>query len=570
MSGDNSSDAAPSTPTAEPQPPAVDPNTPEKRFDEALFRRDLDEVHLLIDFLSGRPDKNLSKLEMLDPRNRNKKIFSDEIVERISRMRYPQREASPTAQDVSFLLLAKDHLTALAAPARGLTIAFTAMFVSGRAGFGRWRQALGRWRQGTPQAVPSGTPQATAKNGPGGVGSGGRGVGGDGDGSPPGGSNAGNPRDDSYLELAVRAFPALRLRARRHSCIYFGYWYFALLFIFLTALTYWDVTFGNAILERLHGLDKERATIVQSHESAEEKCGGTSVSTPIKKTPEAEGTSVRVERDFGCGTARASGVTACHHAAKICPRHQLANHSAKPSPQRVPAGTCSPPVLLLPAIVAAPSASSTAIPCRRLQEIDEGKLRAHNDLLQLIRCEGSSCAPPLRVLRWSFMLDDFLFPALNRYPLFEVAPLSDPTDTRSTVFSADDRRRIAASDKSIESILAIYSSYVLPLMFGIIGTMIGGIREIRDKVRGGELAPRDVWMLFIGLPMGIVGGLVVGLFISPDDTTVAAAGGPTGRLTLSAIALGFLAGYGSESFFTYIDTLFRQVFRTKSDQTASG
>ena len=168
------------------------------------------------------------------------------------------------------------------------------------------------------------------------------------------------------------------------------------------------------------------------------------------------------------------------------------------------------------------------------------------------------------------MLDDFLFPALNRYPLFEVAPLSDPTDTRSTVFSADDRRRIAASDKSIESILAIYSSYVLPLMFGIIGTMIGGIREIRDKVRGGELAPRDVWMLFIGLPMGIVGGLVVGLFISPDDTTVAAAGGPTGRLTLSAIALGFLAGYGSESFFTYIDTLFRQVFRTKSDQTASG
>jgi hypothetical protein len=69
--------------------------------------------------------------------------------------------------------------------------------------------------------------------------------------------------------------------------------------------------------------------------------------------------------------------------------------------------------------------------------------------------------------------------------------------------------------------------------------------------------------------MGIVGGLVVGLFISPSDTA-AAAGGTGGRLTLSAIALGFLAGYGSESFFTYIDTLFRQVFRAKSDQTASG
>ena len=73
--------------------------------------------------------------------------------------------------------------------------------------------------------------------------------------------------------------------------------------------------------------------------------------------------------------------------------------------------------------------------------------------------------------------------------------------------------------------------------------------------------------LFIGLPMGIVGGLVVGLFISPSDTTAAVAGAPGGKLTLSAIALGFLAGYGSESFFTYIDTLFHQVFRVKSNQS---
>jgi hypothetical protein len=131
-------------------PQRRDRSDQEKLIDELYFRRDLNEVHLLIDFISGRPERSLDRLTMPGPGGAS--MTASEIVERIASMRYPP-EPDPVinAKNAAFLLVAKDHLSALASPARGLTIAYTEMFVGAESGasLGVVRRRLGAlWPRG--------------------------------------------------------------------------------------------------------------------------------------------------------------------------------------------------------------------------------------------------------------------------------------------------------------------------------------------------------------------------------------------------------------------------------------
>jgi hypothetical protein len=58
-------------------------------LDELIFRRDLDEVHILICFLSGRNDRSLQTLSPRDPDDPGKTMTASEIIEPITKMRYP-------------------------------------------------------------------------------------------------------------------------------------------------------------------------------------------------------------------------------------------------------------------------------------------------------------------------------------------------------------------------------------------------------------------------------------------------------------------------------------------------
>ena len=117
----------------------VTPRQPESAtpgsFEELVYRQDLNEVYLLLDFISGRPDKRLSDLDnkISDPQSDNKQCMSAAaIIARVSEMRYPpDRPARERATDAAFLLELKDCLNWLAYPARGLTIAYTTMFAEG-------------------------------------------------------------------------------------------------------------------------------------------------------------------------------------------------------------------------------------------------------------------------------------------------------------------------------------------------------------------------------------------------------------------------------------------------------
>ena len=111
------------------------------------------------------------------------------------------------------------------------------------------------------------------------------------------------------------------------------------------------------------------------------------------------------------------------------------------------------------------------------------------------------------------------------------------------------------------SVLSVFTTYVLPMMFASLGTLIGAFRAILNRVRDNELAPRDLVRMLLGIPTGLVAGIAVGLFLSPSSVPVQGSGaGIGGQLTLTASGLGFLAGYASQSFFTYLDTVIGTVF----------
>ena len=96
-------------------------------INEVIFLRDLDEVHLLLDFISGRTDKTLNDFEITLPDGTA--MQGAKLIEELTKIRYPTPVGRDRAHDAALLLCAKDKLTAMASPARGMTIAFTAMLV---------------------------------------------------------------------------------------------------------------------------------------------------------------------------------------------------------------------------------------------------------------------------------------------------------------------------------------------------------------------------------------------------------------------------------------------------------
>jgi hypothetical protein len=139
----------------------------ETRFEELVYRQDLNEVYLLLDFISGRPDKRLSDLDhkISDPHSNTKDRMSPaEIIARVSEMRYPpDRPAREKAADAAFLLELKDCLNSMAYPARGLTIAYTTMFTEGGHGLGHairnsLARIFGRRRSGSLSPGETATP----------------------------------------------------------------------------------------------------------------------------------------------------------------------------------------------------------------------------------------------------------------------------------------------------------------------------------------------------------------------------------------------------------------------------
>lgn len=97
----------------------------------------------------------------------------------------------------------------------------------------------------------------------------------------------------------------------------------------------------------------------------------------------------------------------------------------------------------------------------------------------------------------------------------------------------------------------VVGSFVLPILFGVIGAVAYIIRSISDEIRNATFSSTSPIRHIMRVALGALAGIVVGLF-----------GGLSNQLSLSPLAIAFLAGYGAEAVFSMFDGLiqkFRQV-----------
>lgn len=199
-----------------------------------IFLRELSEVYLLLDHISGRWDKSFLPVNGDGTQNKGDippavlapvlvdgaagppelaQVFATDWIEEICKIRWPPEDSHPQrARQAALLLRAKDKLTAAAKPASGITIAFTLLVTGDDPPFDNY-------------ANPDPTLRTMAS------------------GPPP-----------SRMSLARTAFPGLVKVANRFSWIIGSI--MALLFVFLviTCLLSWDMTSGYALLARLDAI----------------------------------------------------------------------------------------------------------------------------------------------------------------------------------------------------------------------------------------------------------------------------------------------------------------------------
>ena len=119
----------------------------------------------------------------------------------------------------------------------------------------------------------------------------------------------------------------------------------------------------------------------------------------------------------------------------------------------------------------------------------------------------------------------------------------------------------------VAPVLLVWGNFVLPIIFGLIGSAIFVMLDNYNKVRNSLLHPRDTFLAPVRLAMGLIVGACVGLFFSasgpmPGTLTPAPASALLTSLTLTASGVAFLAGFGVETVFTMLQSLIDRVFVT--------
>jgi hypothetical protein len=111
----------------------------------------------------------------------------------------------------------------------------------------------------------------------------------------------------------------------------------------------------------------------------------------------------------------------------------------------------------------------------------------------------------------------------------------------------NDQLGVEISLLNSKSTLDILSQYVLPLLYGLLGSLAYILRTLSREIhnvtftRGSEIRYSLRW------PLGMLGGVTVGLFFDPNDLT--------GFAVITPLGLAFLAGYGVELLFTGLDRM---------------
>ncbi len=104
---------------------------------------------------------------------------------------------------------------------------------------------------------------------------------------------------------------------------------------------------------------------------------------------------------------------------------------------------------------------------------------------------------------------------------------------------------------SADFVLAAFQSYILPLLYGLLGAFIYVLRELLKEVK--ELTYNfDSEIRFrLRLTLGALGGMVIGFFLKDEDAGSLA--------SLSPMAIAFLMGYNVEVLFSIMDKMIEKI-----------
>jgi len=97
-------------------------------------------------------------------------------------------------------------------------------------------------------------------------------------------------------------------------------------------------------------------------------------------------------------------------------------------------------------------------------------------------------------------------------------------------------------------IYRVLKSYHLPILYGLLGAIVYILRTLSFSLRRLSFKKRDLINFRLHLILGSFAGLIIGLFIVRDDSSIIPSIG-----NLSTVGLAFIAGYSSEFLFSYIE-----------------
>jgi hypothetical protein len=498
-----------------------------QRMQDFIFARELAEVYLLLDHVSERSDKNLSKA-FSDAENNPERV----TIQAICEIGWPPKgSTAEQAQQAKTLLLAKDLLNAAAKPANGASIAFT-LLVAGddeepKAQGRRWRwfrkpadDPDGGERGGLPwtKRIPpapveasnggatvstagdsagaavdssaAGTPASPPTETAGGGRNGGP--------SPPTGIGAGVP--PSRMSLSRLAYPGLVSSARHFRWFVDGLLLLLFVLLILTCALSWDVSAGRAILTRLDAIETARATI-------QTKIFAVLVAEPKRSAPETGSTDSPI-----ASACKPSVERFCDCARRLA--------APKNEPGKLDQFENATQIEL----------------CGQLAENRINYSNAREDIADWLAVWGWLKAAAHKICKGRCLKDK---------------RLALPAD-------AVNQQQWAAV------LVELFATAVLPFCYGFLGAGAAVVRNIWGKMRDSLLSPRDFTLALGQLALGAVIGACIGLFIAPGGTGSQAGGGLTGTFTLTPSALSFIAGFGVESVFVALEGFIGRVFNTSN------
>jgi hypothetical protein len=111
---------------------------------------------------------------------------------------------------------------------------------------------------------------------------------------------------------------------------------------------------------------------------------------------------------------------------------------------------------------------------------------------------------------------------------------------------------------SAELLVGVVGSFLLPVLLGTTGAVAYVLRGTSEQIRTTTFSQTSPTRNLVRVALGALAGVVVGLF-----------NGLSATLTLSPLALSFLAGYGVEALFSMFDGLISR-FREGAARPATG